>query len=184
MRELESIDMDRAERAVERLATTKPKIFRTDISRLLVGLMNKPGIRFHGEIARALLIWAEEPGPAGEAALNALKGYTTEGTPIPETLVELIVKENPDGAASEIHKLWLKKPNLWQSSYKQFGEVIEKDVLGQVNAEDAALRRSSLMILGEVGTAESLPELRKLVTDEEASIRVLAERAITQIGAR
>ncbi|MBG7607168.1 MAG: HEAT repeat domain-containing protein [Verrucomicrobia bacterium] len=184
MRELMSIDIDRVERAVERFAAAEPKIYRTDISRMLVELMGKPGVRFHGEIARALLSWAEDTGSAGKAALQAVKRYTTEDIPVPATLVELVVKEQTEGAAPVIHELWLKKPNLWQSGYVKFGEAIEQDVLEQVNAESATLRRSALVILGEIGSEKSLPELRKLVDDEEPSIRVLAQRAVAQISGR
>ena len=184
MRELGSIDIDRVERAVERLAAAEPKIFRTDISRMLVELMGKPGVRFHGEIAGALIKWAEEPGPAGEAALEVLKKLSAEGIPVSENLVRLIVKEQPAGAASAIHELWLTTPNLWQSSYVEFGSGIEENVLEHVDAEDANLRRSALVILGEVGTAKSLPALEKLTDDKEPGIRVLAERAIAEINAR
>ena len=184
MRELDSIDIDRVERAVGRLASAKPKIFRADISRMLVELMGKQGVRFHGEIARALLVWAEEPGPAGKAALEAVKSLAIQGIPVSETLVELVVKEQPEGAAAAIHELWLAKPNLWQSSYVEFGGQIEEKVLGQINAEDSTLRRSALVILGDVGTEKSLPALKKLSTDKEASIRVLAERAVSEINDR
>ncbi len=184
MRELGSIDLDRVERAVERLASAEPKIFRTDITRILVELMEKPGVRFHGEIARALLTWAEEPGPAGKAALGAVKKLTVEETPVPENLVELVVKAQPEGAATAIHQLWLTKPNLWQSRYVQFGSQIEPKVLGQVDTGDATLLRSALVILGEVGTAKSLPALEKFAASGDAGIRVLAERAVAEINAR
>ncbi len=105
MRELTSIDLDRVERAVERLAGAEPKIYRTDINRLLIELMGKPGVRFQGEIARALLTWAEDDGTAGTAALEALKRQVLEGLPMPETLVDLVVREKPEGAISAIHDL-------------------------------------------------------------------------------
>jgi len=184
MRELGSIDLDRVERAVDRLALAKPSIFKADISRMLVELMGKPGVRFHGSIGRALLVWAAEPGPAGEAALKIVRKYTAEETPVPETLVDLIVKGKVVGAAPAIRDLWLSNPNLWQSRYVKFGSAIEQDVLAQVNAENQALRRSALTILGEVGTEKSLPALRTLGNDAEPSIRVLAERAVAEIGTR
>ncbi len=184
MRELGSIDLDRVERAVDRLALAKPSIFQGDISRMLVELMGKPGVRFHGSIARALLIWGAEPGPAGGAALKIVRKYTAEGTPVPEPLVDLVIKEQTVGAAPAIRDLWILNPNLWQSRYTKFGSVIEEDVLAQVNAENQALRRSALTILEEVGTEKSLPALRTLGKDSEPSIRVLAERALTKIGTR
>ncbi len=184
MRELESIDLDRVERAVERLAMAPPKIYRTDISRMLVALMMKPGVRFHGEIARALITWAEEPGQAGKAALSVVKRYTAEGSPVPETLVELVVKENTEGAIPAIHSLWVSNPNLWQSRYMKFGSRIEDPVVGELGAEDANLRRSALALLEEIGTAKSIPALRRLMESEDPGIRVLAERAVAGINRR
>lgn len=184
LRELGSIDLGRVERAVDRLALAKPSIFQADVNRMLVDLMGKHGVRFHGSIARALLVWAAEPGPAGEAALKIIRKYTAEGTAVPETLVELIVKEKVMGAAPAIRELWLSNPNLWQSRYVKFGLAVEPDVLAQVNAENQALRRSALTILGEIGTEKSLPALWALKKDAEPSIRVLAERAIAEIGTR
>jgi hypothetical protein len=184
MRELASIDLDRVNRSVERLAQVEPKIYRTDISRMLIDLMGKPGVRFHGEIARALLIWADDTALAGKAALEVVKNYTTAGTPVPETLVELVVKGKAEGAASAIHELWVTNPNLWQSRYVKFGEEIEQDVVGELDAEDISLRRSALAILGQVGTGKSIPAIRKLLDDNDSGIRVLAERAISEISGR
>jgi len=184
MRELASIDLDRVSRSVERLAQVEPKIYRTDISRILIDLMEKPGVRFHGEIARALLIWAEDPGPAGKAALEIVKEYTTAGTPVPEALVDLVVKGKAKGAASAIHALWLQTPTPWQSRYVKFGEEIEQDVIAELDAEDLPLRRSALTILGQVGTEKSLPAVRKLLDDSDSGLRILAERAIAEITGR
>lgn len=184
MRELLSIDIDRVSRSVERLSVAEPKIYRTDINRMLVELMGKPGVRFHGEIARALLVWAEDPAPAGQAALEVIRKYTMAGLPVPETVVDLVVKGNPEGAAPAIHALWVENPNLWQSSYIKFGQVIEQDVLGQLEAESQPLLRSALTILGHVGTEKSLPAIRKLQQDADPGIRVLAERAVAEISGR
>ena len=184
LRELGSVDLDRVELAVNRLALAKPSIFQADISRMLVAIMEKPGVRFHDSIARALLVWAPEPGPAGVAALQIVRKYTAEGTLVPEPLVDLVVKENPPGAAPVIGELWVKNPNLWQSRYMKFGLLIEADVLEQLGAEDETLRRSALTILAAVGTDKSLPAVRALANDPEPSIRVLAERAATEIGSR
>jgi len=184
MRELASIDLDRVSRSVERLAQVEPKIYRTDISRMLIDLIAKPGVRFHGEIARALLIWAEDPVPAGKAALEIVKEYTTAGTPVPEALVDLVVKGKAEGAASAIHALWLQTPTPWQSRYVKFGEEIEQDVIAELDAEDLPLRRSALTILGQVGTEKSLPAVRKLLDDSDSGLRILAERAIAEITGR
>ena len=71
--ELESIDLDRVRRAVQRLAEVEPKIYRTDISRKLITLLDQEGLDFKGNICSALAVWSESPGPASEAALIEVK---------------------------------------------------------------------------------------------------------------
>ncbi len=68
-RELESIDLERVKRAVQRLAEAEPKIYRTDISRKLISMLGEDEVDFKGTICKAL--WRSgrrTPGPASEAA--------------------------------------------------------------------------------------------------------------------
>jgi hypothetical protein len=183
-RELESIDMDRVMEAVERLADSKPAIYRADISRILTELMGKPGIRFHDELARALLVWSEEPGAAGEAALGALRKKASSGDAVSENLVKLVTREKPDGAAQVINSLWVTNPVLWDNHYVKFGSAIELGVLAQINSENKPLRQSAIKLLAQVGTEKSLPALGKLIDSEDPEVRILAERAIAKIGER
>jgi hypothetical protein len=183
-RELFSIDLDRAKSAVERLRTAEPTIYRTDISRRMVELLTKPGVRFQDNIASALLIWGEEPGPAGNAALEAIKTDMSNDVTIPESLVKLVVKEGIAEAIPTINELWIKNPTLWAKHYAKFGPAIEDVVFEQINTEDALLRRSVLSILAKVGTQKSLPVLRVLLNDENPDVRVLSERAVEAISSR
>lgn len=183
-RELASLDMDRVKRAVERLADAPPVIYRTDISRTFTELMEKPGVTFHDLLARALLAWVEEPGPAGKAALKVLRGEIAAGNPVSENLVALIAKEQTPGAVPVLNGLWVSNPALWDSHFAKFGAEIEPGVLEQLDSEDAPLRRSAIKLLGTVGTKASLPELRKLVDAEDPEVRVLAQRTIERIEGR
>ncbi|MBC7980652.1 MAG: hypothetical protein H7Y36_08840, partial [Armatimonadetes bacterium] len=184
MRELDSIDLDRVKRAVERLADAEPSIYRTDISRTLTMLMNNGGVKFHDELSRALIVWAEEPGPAGEAALKVLEKYNSEETTVPESLVALIVKEQTIAAIPAINTIWLKNPNLWEVHYKELGSAIEPMVLKQINAKSAPLRRSALQLLGEIGTNKSLSALQNLTDTGNPEVRLLTDRAIESISNR
>ncbi len=182
--ELESIDLDRVKRAVDRLADAEPSIYRTDISRRFVELMSKRGVTFHEALARALLTWAEGPGPAGEATHAVVRRYIAEGLPVPESLVVLIVKEQTTGAIPEIKTLWIQSPSLWEKHFKAFGPAIEPYVIEQVVAAEAPLRRSALELLGEIGTKKSLPLIRKATSDPDPEVRTLATRAISSIESR
>lgn len=183
-RELTSLDMDRVKRAVERLATAEPSIYREDISGLLLKLMEKPGIRFHDELSKALLVWLQDPSLAGEVALKALQGQIAAGEPASENLVALLAKGEIQETIPSVHTLWLGNPLIWERQYAEFGSVIEPNVMEQLNSETAPLRRSAINLLGKIGTEKSLPPLGQLVTSEDPEVRVLAERAIKAIKER
>jgi len=184
MHELQSIDQDRIKTAVERLAEAEPKIYRDDISGLLVGLMLKPGMNFHKEIARALLKWDEGSGPASAAALTVLNKTVAAGGHPPEDLVELAVRSKSAEAVETVNRIWIKTPELWASKFVRLGPQIEPLVLTQLDSEDAPLRRSAIKLLEEIGTEKCLPALRKLLDAEDPEIRVLAERSVETISGR
>lgn len=183
-RELVSLDIDRVKRAVGRLAAAEPRIYRTDISRSLTELMGKPGIRFHDEIARALLVWAEHAGPAGRATLQVIRQAVAAGEPVSESLVELVAKEKIQEAIPSVHTLWMANPAAWDNHYAKFGSAIEPGVLEQLGTNSAPLRHSALKLLGMVGSESSIPNLRKLAESADPETRVLAERAIEKITER
>lgn len=182
--ELDNIDLDRVERAVERLANVEPTIFRSDISKKLINLMTQPGVNFHDALAKALFKWAEEPGPAGEAALTVLQKKVTSGDPVPESLIELIAKEEIGEAIPLVNKLWLEAPGLWERHLARFGPAIEPLLLEVLFTEDAPLQRSAIKLIGQVGSTKSLPELQKLSGSQNPEVRVLTERSIGAIKSR
>jgi len=183
-RELVNLDLDRVKRAVERLANAEPSVYREDISGLLLELMEKPGIHFYDEIAKALLVWLQDPSKAGEMGLKALRGQVAAGEPASENLVVLLTKGKIEETIPSVHTLWLANPMTWERHYAEFGSVIERDVLAQINSENAPLRRSAINLLGRIGTEGSLSPLGQLLTSEDPEVRVLAERAIKAIKSR
>lgn len=183
-REMESLDMDRVKRAVERLAAAEPRIYRSDISASLTQLMAKPGIRFHDELARALLVWAEDLDPPGRAALDVLRRKVADGDTVSEELVALVSKAKIHEAIPSVHTLWMGSPVIWESHYAEFGPAIEPGVLEQLGTDSSPLRHSAIKLLEKVGTESSLPALRKLVESDDPEVRVLAERAIARITVR
>ena len=182
--ELDNIDLDRVEKAVDRLVNAEPKIFRSDISSKLVRIMKQPGVNFHDSVAKALLVWAEEPGPAGQAALEAITKRMTAGSPVPESLVELTAKEQIGEAIPVINQLWLENPGLWEPYLARFGSAIEPLLLKQIDSDEAPLQRSAIKLLGRVGTATSIPALQRYTSARDPEVRVLTERAISAIRAR
>lgn len=184
LNELGSIDMDRVKRAVERLASAEPSIYRADISRTMIKLLGAPAVTFHDDLAQALLVWAENRVQAAEVGLEVLRRAVAAGDPVPEHVVDLVSTARLEEAIPTVNELWIKDPGAWEKYYRRFGKGAVPGLLAQINSENVILRRSALKLLGALGTPEVLPELEKLATDKDPEIRVLVERAIGKIRER
>lgn len=182
--ELKSLDIDRVKRAVERLIAAEPTTYRADITGALIELMGKPGIRIHDDLSRALLVWAEDPGPAALVALEVLRREIADGGTVSENLVALVAQGKIPEAIPSIHTLWLGNPMIWERQYAEFGQAIEPGVLEQLSTDNIPLLHSAIKLLGMVGTESSLPSLRKLAESEAPEVHVLAERAVGKITGR
>lgn len=183
-RELKSIDLDRVESAVARLADSEPKILRSDITPLLIELLNQPGVTFHDTLSQALLKWAEDPIPAAEVGLVRLNEKVAQDQPIPEELVALVAKGGQKEAIPTIAKLWETRPILWERYLASFGQAAEPLLLEKLSSEQPPVRRSAVKLLGEVGSEASIPALKEIISEAKPEIRLLAERAIENIENR
>ncbi|RYD48348.1 MAG: hypothetical protein EOP85_03730 [Verrucomicrobiaceae bacterium] len=183
-RELESIDLQRVERAVQRLGGAEPKIYRADISRKLIELLSDDSVTFKGTICSALAVWAEEPGPAGQAALTEVKRLMLANQEVPREIVVLVVKERNPGIIPLLETLWKQNPTHWESLYGDYGPAVEPSLLKAFPETEGMLRYSAVRLLGRVGGADSLPVLETVsgVTDPE--LRVLIEQAQRSIRSR
>lgn len=183
-RELESIDLERVKRAVQRLAEAEPKIYRSDISRKLIALLGEDAVDFKGNICGALAVWSEEPGPASEAALKELKKLIAEGKPVQPEIVALMVKEKNTAVIPILDELWFKNPIQWESSYGDLGAAVEPVVIRRFSEAKGTIRYSAVRILGRVGGTDSLPILTEAVTGADSELRVLLDQAQKSIRAR
>ena len=183
-RELESIDLDRVRRAVQRLAEAEPKIYRADISHKLISLLNQDGLEFKGNICSALAVWSELPGPASEAALIEVKKLIAKGEAVPPEIVALIVKEQNTGIIPILDELWFKNPMAWESHYADLGEPIEGTVLERLPNTTGTIRYSAVRILGRVGGARSLSVLTEAMAGKDPELKVLIEQSKKSISAR
>lgn len=183
-RELQSIDLGRVQQAVDRLADSDASLLRSDISAVLIQLLEKPGITFHDSIARALLKWTDDPAPAAEAALKTLKAYTLQKIFPPEHLVRLVANHKDPAAIPTMVTIWETNTVIWDKELVKFGPPIEPSLLEKLNSDQPSLRRATIKMLGEIGTEKSLPALRKALSEDDPEVRLLAERAIQQIEQR
>ena len=184
-RELESIDLERVKHAVQRLGDAEPKVYRADITRKLIALLGDDAIDFKGSVCSALSVWSEQPGPAGEAALKALKILMEkELAVVPEEIVALIVKEKNLSVIPYLDALWLKNPSTWEALYESLGAPIEATLIGHLPKVEGPVRYSAVRMLGGVGGAASLPALAATAGSANPEMRVLLESAQKSIHER
>jgi len=183
-RELESIDLERVERAVKRLSDAEPSIYRSDIARKLVSLLGTPEVAFKSDICRALTVWAEEFEQAGEIALTQARDMLDKGVSIPEEIIALIVKAKNPGVFPILDELWQQNPNRWESHYADMGQAAEASVLGRFPSTTGSHRHSAVRLLGRVGGADSLRALSAVNADRDPELSVLLDNSIRSIRSR
>lgn len=183
-RELESIDLERVKRAVQRLAEAEPKIYRTDISRKLISMLGDDSVDFKEPICKALTVWSEKPGPAGDAALKEVNRLIAGGKPVPLEMVALAVKEKNPAVIPVIDELWYKTPMAWESLYGEMGQAIEATIIRRFPETNGMIRHSAVRLLGRVGGVDSLAVLASAVLGSDTELRVLLEQAQRSIRAR
>lgn len=183
-RELESVDLDRVSSAVKRLAGVEPKIYRSDITRQLIILLGQEWVDFKADVCKALSVWSENPGPAGEVALKEVLKLRAKGKEVPVEMIALMVKEKTPGAVPVLDELWRDNVTRWESLYGDMGSVAEATLIGNFQAIVGAQRKSAVRLLGRVGGADSLPLLEAAAGGADPEMTVLIKNAIDAIRAR
>ncbi len=183
-RELESIDLERVKRAVQRLAEVEPKLYRTDITRLLISLMDEEKVDFKENICEALIVWAETPGAASDAAIKAGNELLAKSDKVPAGLIKLIAKEKNKGGIPLVHAIWLENPNSWEAAYGDFGPAIEVQLLKSFSETEGIVRHSAIRLLGKVGGSKSIPVLQAANNGVAVETQILLENAQASIRQR
>jgi hypothetical protein len=176
--------LERIARAVQRLAEAEPKIYRSDITRKLLSLLDAPGVTFKGDLCRALAVWSEHPGPAGDAALKEAKDLLDRKVEVPQEIIALIVKEKNAGVIPILDALWFRNPTSWESLYGDLGPPAEATLIRRFPETDGMLRQSVVRLLGRVGGAESLPLLDAAAAGANSELKVLLEKSSAAIRSR
>ena len=183
-RELENIDLARVSQAVKRLAEAEPKIYRADITRKLVALLGMDWVDFKADVCKALMVWADKPGPAGDAALKEVGKLRAQKKDVPEEMVALIVKEKTPGGETVVDELWNENPTRWESYYGDLGPVAEKTLIRRFPGTQGPVRHSAVRILGRVGGTESIRLLEAASDGADSELNVLIKNAIDSIRGR
>ena len=183
-RELESIDLERVKRAVSRLAGAAPEIYRSDITRKMIELLGQEGVDFKDSLSQALAVWSEQPGPAGEAALQEVKKLVANKKPVPQEMIALIVKEQNAGVVPYLDELWREDPVKWERHYGDLGPAAEAAIIDGFARTEGSLRHSAVRILERAGGADSLPVLEAAAEGADTELEVLIAKARKAIEER
>jgi hypothetical protein len=183
-RELESIDLKRVERAVERLADAEPKIYRADVTGELITLLGDTEVIFKDKVCEALMVWSAEPGPAGEAALAEVKRLTDADMEVPREMIKLLVKEQTPGVIPVLDALWFKNPMEWEELYGDIGPAVEGQMIRGFPKTEGSIRYSAVRILGRVGGPDSLGVLKEMGESKDSELNVLVNQAAAAIRVR
>jgi predicted Zn finger-like uncharacterized protein len=185
--ELDHIDLDRMRAAAQRLASVEPKRFRPEIARRLVEMLQEDDdTAFRSTICSAIMVWSVLDDGAELAVGRVAQDLLVSEREVPRSMIEfLIVRKAPQGVVL-LEMLWKKNPDTWEPLVVDAGADAESVIMPHLGDEDRSVFRSVLVILGRIGTAVSLPPLRKALEEigEEEDMKVLIQSAIQAIEAR
>jgi hypothetical protein len=183
-KELESIDIERVKRAVQRLISAEPTILRIDITRKLIWLLNQEDVDFKKDICAALSVWSEHPGPASDAALSEVKKLMEKRQVVPPEMVALIAKEKNVHGIPAVDELWHESHAAWESMYGDFGSLAEVTMLQRFPKTSGIQRHSAVRILGRVGGKDSLPVITAAEAGANTELRIIIDQAKKAITGR
>lgn len=191
-RELESIDLERAMKAVARLADAEPKLYRKDIVRRMQELLKESvldpqgdtGLQLQTQIGRALPVWAEEGDGSEAAVLETLEKMPRQTGNVPETLVKFLMLRKDQKAIPLVDELWAADVTRWEDVFIGFGPGIEGPVLARLPDASSAMKRSAARLLAKNGTSKSIPVLEAERTDADGELSVLIDKALAAIRER
>lgn len=182
-REMDSIDLERARRAITRLGPVEPKLYRKDIVKRMGELIQEGDIALQLEIGKALLKWSE-PGDGMENIVRGVLEKIPADGDVPDSMVAFLAARKDPAAVSLLDRLWLRDPDKWEEKYSAFGQDIEDKVLARFPETTIVQRMSAVRLLEKVGTAKSVPVLEKARSEADAEMKMLIQRALDSIRGR
>jgi hypothetical protein len=184
LRELKSIDLQRIQRAVTRLAEAEPRMFRADITSRFRELMFEPGINFHGTIARALSSWDIDPVGAAQIATQTAVRMRQRGATPPAELIALAIERPSEELIPVIISLWRENTLMWESYCIKIGPPIEQAMLKEFEAGEGSISQSAARILSRVGGEESGKRLYAALENADRELAVIIRQALEIIASR
>jgi hypothetical protein len=183
--ELESVDLNRVNRALLRLSTTNAYVLRADIVKRIISLLNNPDLELLNNASKALFRWSDGKDHAVEAIAKATKDWHKKNQTFPLESIKFLVKWNHPEVFSMLDEMWLKEPVKWEEIYAQGSSVAEDYITKHINKSDLEHRISAARILGKVGTSKSISLLQDAIaTTNDGELKVSYKNAIESIQYR
>jgi hypothetical protein len=184
LKELDSIDLGRVERAIQRLSNVEPSQFRADISGRMIELLAESPPELCETIARGLAVWAQ-PGDGADAAVLAVaQRIEKRGKKVGDGILSFLVGRKVAEVQPSLHQRWLEDPDSWEQLYGELGEVARAPMLAALAEEKISIRDSAVRVLGRVGNAATIPVLEALRDGRDPELDSSITRSIKQIRER
>ncbi len=179
--DLKSTDRNRRIGAADRLSKAYVPLpeRRADVAKALEGLINDKDGWVGKAVLRALAVWA---GPENiPAAANAIDNAFLRGE-----AVDVLTKFKDPAAATAIAKMlpWLGDRARASAALRAMGPLAEKAVISYVTYKEGFTQREACAILGEIGTAESIPALTAIIDSNNFFVSGHAQDALKLIRSR
>jgi predicted Zn finger-like uncharacterized protein len=183
-RELECIDLGRCHRAIRRLASVEPKLFRTDIVRRLQQLLKEGQRDMQSDIAECLDIWAVSGDGTDEAIHQAVDRLEKKQITLPKSMIAYMVHRKDAHVLPILHRLWMESPVDWESLYQEMGSSICTDILRSYETLNISQKYSAINLFTSIGTPEAIPVLTKDRPNLSQELQSMIDTAIKQIKSR
>lgn len=180
--ELGHIDLDRVKGAIRRLGTAQPSMFRVEITRKMLSLLEDESDKeLCGDICKALKVWAQDDDDAEAVVVRVAKAMQENGEEVPRSVLEFLVQRGSPEAIAMVEPLWISNPASWGGILAEIGPGAEDVVLKHLGSEERGLQHSAIKLLERVGTPLSVGPLRELLEVADDETKLLIQKAIESI---
>ena len=183
LKALQGFDPKEQMDAVKRLANSKPRALRDDITRQLMKMLPESNADMQLEIIRALKTWALPESGAGPVVLDTVRKLHSIGR-VSKVSMEFLISHKVEDCEFILLELWQKDPAAWSETLIHLGGGAEILLLPKIKEMDTAHLKAAADILGDIGTEASVEFLEQLMPDMNEQKANSLQAAIDEIKKR
>jgi hypothetical protein len=165
------------EEALKELLQTPPDRQQRDTVEAVKGVLNFGTPELKIEALKVLALWGQ---PQDAASVTSLLDARWPGMAVQavKTLGQL---KGPAAAQALADQLGKSQHDAVAAELRGFGKDAEKPLLARIKSDDPRVRKQVCELLGDIGTAESLPALREAADDADPGVRDAAAAALEKL---